>query len=108
MALDKKQFVQDLVEARKIGEEAAKGDDGGSANLDSVFLEVPRLKEETVICLIKSAGLSTWGRTSCFRMTGYMIYPPGGQGNSRARAAEAMTKHLRNKGYHALTYCKMD
>jgi hypothetical protein len=50
-------LLKSLEKARIAGIEAAKGDDGGSANMDSVFLRVPRAREEKVLETIQKAGL---------------------------------------------------
>lgn len=101
-------LVKDLIEAREASIEAGKSEDGGTANLDSVFLRLPRKREEKVLEAIKKAGLYCRRKTQWVG-TGYMISPVGcGQGNSRARAMQAMKKVLENKGYDVLGYYQMD
>ncbi len=101
-------LTQDLVKAKETGIEAGKGDDGGTANLDSVFLTLPYWRENKVIQAIKNAGLFCSGKIKWIGY-GYLISPVGcGQGNSRARAMEAMRKVLRDDGYDVLGFYRMD
>ncbi len=107
--MDYSKLLQSLKKARLAGIEAAEGDDGGSANLDSVFLQVPRCREEKVLSVIRGAGLFCLYKTKWMGIPGYLIDPVGcGQGNSRYRAAEAMTKSLQEDGFQAMTYYQMD
>jgi hypothetical protein len=105
--IDYAKLTKDLIAAQNAGREAAKGEDGGSANLDCAFLRVPRSRENKMEEAFEAAGVAGY-KTKWFKMSGYMITPPGHQGNTRARAAEAMVKSLRESGYDALTYCQMD
>ncbi|SHJ64883.1 hypothetical protein SAMN05444401_3568 [Clostridium amylolyticum] len=101
-------LTKDLIEASAASTEAGKGEDGGTANLDSVFLRLPNWREEKVIEAIKRAGLYCIGKTQWIG-EGYMISPICcGQGNSRARAMQAMKKVLTDKGYDVLSYYQMD
>lgn len=108
MATDYKKLTEDLIKAKQAAEEAAKGEDGGTANLDTMTIELPRARETKVIEAVKQAGLYTSGRVEWFG-TKYFIRPPRcGQGNSRNRAVEAMAKVMREAGYRVLTYYQMD
>lgn len=101
-------LTKDLIEAREACIEAGKGEDGGTANLDSVFLTLPRWREEKVLEAIRKAGLYSRCKTKWIG-EGYMISPiKCGQGNSRARAMEAMKKVLSKKGYDVLGFYQMD
>lgn len=101
-------LAKDLIESRQASIEAGKGDDGGTANLDSVFLGLPRWREDKVLEAIKKAGLYCTAKTQWIG-TGYLISPVGcGQGNSRARAMQAMKKILTDKGYDVLGYYRAD
>jgi hypothetical protein len=101
-------LAEDLIEAREASIEAGKGDDGGAANLDRVFLRLPRWREDKVLETIKKAGLYCRAKTDWIG-SGYMISPVScGMGNSRARAMEAMKKVLSEKGYDVLGYYQMD
>lgn len=97
-----------LAIAREASIEAGKGEDGGTANLDSVFLRLPRWREKKVLEAIEKAGLYC-GKKTQWIGAGYMISPIGcGQGNSRMRAMEAMKKVLSDNGYDVLGYYQMD
>lgn len=101
-------LTKDLIEAREASVEAGKGDDGGSANLDSVFLTLPHWREKQVLEAIQRAGLYCTSKTKWIG-EGYLISPVGcGQGNSRARAMKAMKKILDEKGYDVIGYYQMD
>lgn len=106
--MDYKKLEQALIKAKNTSIEAGKGEDGGSANLDCVFLRLPRARETKVIHSIKNAGLYCRGKTQWLG-AGYMINPVGcGQGNSRNRAMEAMKNSLRNDGYDVMGFYQMD
>lgn len=107
MATDYKKLTEDLIKAKLAGEEAAKGEDGGTANLDTMTLKLPRANEKKVIEAVKKAGLYTSGRSEWLGSR-YFISGPGGQGNSRNRAVEAMSKVMRDAGWDVLIYYQMD
>jgi hypothetical protein len=44
-----KKFQETLIKAKMAAIKAAKGDDGGTANLDTVTISLPRAREEKVI-----------------------------------------------------------
>jgi hypothetical protein len=46
MKFDYKKLTEDLKRARAAGVIAAQGEDGGTANLDTVTISLPRAKEE--------------------------------------------------------------
>lgn len=82
--------------------------DGGSANLDSVFLRVPRQPETRVLQAIRDAGLYCRGRREWIG-SGYMITPTsGGQGDKRYKAVTVMCAELTARGWTVLPYRKMD
>ena len=102
-----KNLKEILIKVRQAAIEAAKGEDGGTANLDTITIELPRAREEKVIKAAAEAGL----HVSKINWIGvrYFVYPPAcGQGNARVRATEAMKKVLNEAGYNTLMYCKMD
>ncbi|MEK5477527.1 hypothetical protein NYE70_11340 [Paenibacillus sp. FSL R5-0407] len=107
--MDRNKLVTDLREANAAAKAAADAvGDGGTANLDSVFLRIPRQREVKVLQAIKDAGLYCRGKRQWIGQ-GYMITPTsGGQGNKRAKAAEVMTKELNDRGWDALTFYKVD
>ncbi|OMF35215.1 hypothetical protein BK133_10915 [Paenibacillus sp. FSL H8-0548] len=109
--MDYAKLTNDLREANQIACEAVKdSDDGGTCNLDSCFLQIPRARETKVLDAIKAAGLycrakTLWGWIG----RGYMIKPTsGGQGDKRTKAVEAMSKELKQRGWDVTTYYKMD
>lgn len=108
MATDYKKLTEDLIKARCFAEKAAKGEDGGTANLDTMTIKLPRAKENKVIEAVKKAGLYTRGRREWLGARFFISPPGGGQGNARNRAVEAMTKVMREAGWDVLTYCQMD
>jgi len=106
--MDYKKLEQDLIKAKNAGVEAAKGEDGGTANMDSVFLCLPKTREIKVLEAIKNAGLYCRKKTKWIGV-GYMISPVKcGQGNSRARAQKAMLDSLESDSYKVLGFYKMD
>jgi hypothetical protein len=101
LAIDLKESVKMAIEA------AAKVDDGGSANLDSVFIQLPRFNEEKTIQAIYGAGLSGF-KTVWMGITGFIINPPCvGQGDKRNRAMEIMKDCLKEK-YQVFSFYQMD
>ena len=97
-----------MIEAKEVSIEAGKGEDGGTCNVDSVFLRLPYWKEKKVVEAINKAGFYCRGKTEWIGQ-GYMISPVGcGQANSRTRAMEAIMKVLGNKGYDVHGYYQMD
>ncbi|MSU01808.1 hypothetical protein [Tissierella pigra] len=108
MKIDYEKLTEDLIQARLAAEEAAKGEDGGTANLDTMTIKLPRANEKKVIEAVKVAGLYTRGRREWIGPR-YFISPPAcGQGNSRNRAVEAMAKVMGEAGYEVLVYYQMD
>lgn len=102
------QLTNDLKEASKLAIEAAsKIDDGGSANLDSVFMRLKGFREQKTIEAIHAAGLSGF-KTIWFGMAGFIVNPPCvGQGNKRNIAMETMIKFLKDK-YNCFGFYQMD
>ena len=108
MVIDYKKLEQDLIKAKDAGIEAGKSEDGGSANMDCVFLKLPRAREVKVIEAIKRSGLHCRQKVKWIGY-GYMISPIAcGQGNSRYRAMEAMKKSLKDDGYDVLGFYRAD
>jgi hypothetical protein len=106
--MDYQKLKNSLIKAREASIEAGKGEDGGTANRDCVFLRLPRAREEKVLATIKGAGLYCRCKSRWIG-NGYMIHPAGsGQGNSRARAVEVMKKVLEDDGWDVLGYYQMD
>lgn len=108
MKIDYKKLTADLIKAKDAAIETGKGEDGGTANLDTMTISIPKANEKKVIEAVKAAGLSTRGKRSWLGAR-YFIGPPAcGHGNSRVRATEAMLKVMREAGWDVLMYSKMD
>lgn len=103
MAVDYKKLIADLIKAKQAAEIAAIGDDGGTANFDTMTIKLPLANEKKVLEAIRKAGLS--GYKSDWLGPRYFISPPRcGQGNARTRAVEAMAKVMREAGWDVLIY----
>ena len=89
---------------------AANVEDGGTCNLDGVFLQVPRQREAKMVEALQAAGInhvkkSSWG----WMGTGYMLSPNvAGQANKRYAACAAMTASLIAAGHDASHFMQMD
>jgi len=107
--MNKIKLVADLIIANQAACEAVVLiDDGGSANLDSVFLRIPRAKEVDVLDAIREAGLYCRGKRKWIG-NGYMVKPTcSGQGNKRTKGVEAMATSLKANGWDALIFRQMD
>lgn len=106
--MDYKKLSQDLREAHKAAQEATESvADGGTANLDKVFLILPRAREAKVIEAIKAAGLYCRGKRRWIG-DGYMLTVSNGQGDINTKAVTVFTAELNERGYEALAYRKMD
>lgn len=108
--MDYKKLTEDLKQARELARLAAQGEDGGTANLDTFVLKLPRARESKVLEAIQAAGCYCRGKshwsligTCYFVSSGY-----GGQGNAQTRAVEAMEKYMRSQGWESSIYYKMD
>lgn len=93
--------VAKAVEAGKAAAEACE-DDGGTANLDRVYLyDLTRMKVET----LKAAGID------CYKSAPgefHLSAPFGGQGNRRYAGVQAMYKSLKADGIACSVYYCMD
>ena len=103
-----KKLTEDLIKAKLTAIEAGKGEDGGTANLDTMTIRLPQEIEKKVIEAVKAAGLYTSGRNNWIGPCYFIGPPPCGQGNARVRATEAMHKVMKEAGYEVLMYCRMD
>jgi hypothetical protein len=103
--MDWNKLVIDLKESNELAKAAADSvDDGGTCNLDSVFLRIPRRREEKVLQAIKDAGLYCRAKRKWIG-TGYMITPiSGGQANKRSKAVEVMKKELNDRGWDVIGF----
>lgn len=109
MKIDYEKLVKDLSTANQLANDSIKNmDDGGTANLDCVFLRIPRAREDKVLEAIKKAGLYCSSRTKWIG-SGYMIIPTGvGQGNTRYKGVEVMAKVLKDFGWDVSIYYRVD
>lgn len=107
--MDWDKLIKDLRESNALAKVAAAANpDGGSANLDSVFLRVPNQPERKVMDAIRAAGLYCRGKRSWLGK-GYMIQPDNdGQANKRYMAVTIMYKELSGRGWDVLTYRQAD
>ncbi|PAD73955.1 hypothetical protein [Paenibacillus campinasensis] len=107
--MDWNKIVTDLREANAAATAAASAiADGGSANLDAVFLKLPRQREEKVLQAISEAGLYCRGKREWIG-SGYMVVPTcGGQGDRRALSVTVMCDELRDRGWRAIPFRKVD
>jgi len=98
----------DLKDAYKATTDATEGtDDKGTANLDKVFLVLPRAREDKVLEAIKDAGLYCRGKRQWIG-SGYMISVSNGQGDKNTKAVTVFTEFMTNRGYQAIAFRKMD
>lgn len=103
------QFINDLNDARLVGEAAAREtQDRGTMSSDEVHIAVGKT------CVIKRRSKS-WDeacggyyvRSGVWR--GYLISPAGtGAAAARLASAEAMAKFLRDRGWDASVFYRMD
>ncbi|RVD77069.1 hypothetical protein [Pseudomonas koreensis] len=97
--------VARALEAGKAAAEAAP-DDGGSANLDRVYVRVGLLREAT----IEKAGILGWmqAATTYHSRAFHLSAPFGGQGNRRYAGVQAMYKSLKAEGVDCGVWYQMD
>ena len=107
--MDLAQLTYDCRTAAHEARVAADGvSDGGSANLDSTFLCLPKgVRSARIVHAIAASGLSA--RPSRWLGRGIFIDAPArGQGDKRATATEALSRSLKDAGWDVLTYHQMD
>lgn len=100
----------DLRKALAAGVAAEEEDpeDGGTCNLDSAAIYLPRWNARKVQQAAKEAGTrcSDW---NLFGQKHFVFFPiTHAQANARSRNAEAVTKSLQSMGYDAIDYCHID
>jgi hypothetical protein len=97
--------VARAIEAGKAAAEAAP-DDGGSANLDRVYIRVGLLRESTM----EKAGITGWmqAATTYHARAFHLSAPFGGQGNRRYAGVQAMYKSLQSEGVDCGVWYQMD
>lgn len=92
MAIDYKKLTVTAKKACEKSSEAAKGDNGGTCNMDAVFLVLPGASEEKTITALKNGGFNAY-KTKFMGSPCFMLIPPCcGQGDSRVRACRAIDK----------------
>lgn len=105
--IDYEKLAEDLNDAKKAAVDAAKGEDGGSCNSDTMYLRLPRAREAKVIEAAEKAGLHA--RKGDYFGTAYFVYPPEcGQAESRYRAVQAMKRVMTARGWDANVFYYMD
>lgn len=103
-----KKLADDLKAALDYGLKHMGTDDGGTSNLDAPTISLPKWDKKLVVAAAKAAGTrclewELWGDKS------YVLTIPGvGQGYTRTKAAEAMSRYLKEQGYDAGMYYQMD
>lgn len=107
--MDYNKLIQDLREANSAAKAAADSvDDGGSANLDAVFLRIPKARESKMLEAIREAGLYC-RRKRRWIGDGYMLHPnSGGQAQKREKAVTVMTEQLVSRGWDVLAFRMAD
>ena len=95
--------------SNKAIEAAAEVTDGGTCNMDGVYLRLPRYNEDKTITAIKNAGLSGFKINHSWYGTGFLISPStSGQANKRDVAASTMYKFLKDVGYDLSHWQQID
>jgi hypothetical protein len=99
LKIDWAKLTEDLKVAKSLAEEALKGEDGGTCNMDYVYIKLPRARGKKVIEVFEAVGL----RTSKRNYYGGVHYSVGGirggQGNANVRATNAVKKYLVEQGW---------
>jgi hypothetical protein len=97
--------VARAIDAGKAAAEAAP-DDGGSANLDRVYVRVGLLREST----LDKAGIAGWmqAATTYHSRAFHLSAPFAGQGNRRYAGVQAMYKSLKAEGVECGVWYQMD
>jgi hypothetical protein len=104
-------LAADIKEGQRLAQEAAnKSDDGGTCNMDGVFITIPRISESIVTMIMAAKGIHMSGRMNhSWFGRGYLLGAAwAGQGNKRATAAEVLYKHLKAKGHDVIHWQQMD
>ena len=109
MKIDFEKLLVDLQKAHIAAKEAAKsGNDGGTANLDSLALRLPRARETKVLEVIRDADLYCRHKSNWLGPCYFISHGCGGQGDRNTRAVEAMKKSLTTDGWDVMIYYQMD
>ncbi|MDH2330463.1 MULTISPECIES: hypothetical protein [Paenibacillus] len=106
--MDYKKLTDDLRAAHNAALVATdRIEDNGTANMDKVFLTLPRARETKVLEAIKEAGLYCRGKRRWIG-EGYMLSVSKGQANQRDKAVTVFVDVMVNRGYDAIAYRQMD
>ncbi|MEC0110441.1 hypothetical protein P4H27_26070 [Paenibacillus taichungensis] len=106
--MDYTKLTEDLKASHKAVQEAVVGTkDGGTANLDKVFMTLPRAREAKVLEAIRDAGLYCRAKRRWIG-EGYMITVNGAQANVRERSVTLFVAEMERRGYQVLAYRQMD
>lgn len=98
-----------LAAAKQAALAAQPGADGGSANLDSAFLNARRgLTAASVRRAAEAAGVTLGARRRGKWWNGWTVQVGQGQGAMRTRTAEAAAKALNAAGESATVYYQVD
>jgi hypothetical protein len=106
--MDYAKLTDDLKEAQKAVTAAVAGmRDSGTANLDKVFLTMPRAHEAKVLEAIRNAGLYCRAKRRWIG-DGYMLTVSKGQGDVNTKAVTVFVAEMERRGYDVLAYRQMD
>lgn len=105
--MDLAKLTLDLEAANEAAREASRsGEDGGSANLDTVYVNLPVRYSKRVAAAFSQAGVRL--DTTPFKGTSRFVWVDySGQGCSRTRGVEAAVKLLEERGWDCfgVWYC---
>lgn len=106
--MDYTKLTEDLKASHNASKDATEFTvDGGAANLDKVFLALPRAHEAKVLEAIKAAGLYCRGKRRWIG-DGYMLTVSKGQGDVNTKAVSVFVAEMERRGYQVLAYRQMD
>lgn len=106
--IDVKELAEALKAAAIAAQAASQGEDGGTCNLDSVILRVPKgTRFDTIKSAAVLAGINV-SETTWFGRGFFLNFDVRGQGNARSRGAEAASHLLQERGYRTSMYYQMD
>lgn len=86
---------------------AARVPDGGTCNLDSPTISLPRWRSALVEEAARQAGCGCYRWSTSGSVYVFPLHTPG-QANKRETAAETATAYLQSQGYDALAYSQID
>ncbi|WP_337033228.1 hypothetical protein [Paenibacillus illinoisensis] len=106
--MDYEKLTDDLKAAqREVWLVTGEMEDGGTANLDKVFLTLPRAREAKVLEAIRNAGLYCRAKRRWIG-DGYMMTVSNGQGDVNTKAVTVFVAEMERRGYQVLAYRQMD